>query len=322
MRRIVLVIGILCGFAAVAAAEDCEQILPFNALDQKTGNIVASLRPELLQARLGGLAVRITGIAPVERRRVLVLVDKSGSMAPKNGVGSHQKETLEVTENTLTELLKELPHGVSVAYGFFNDKTVFTEGFFRDPKELQQAVAATREKLPKPDQGGTALFDALHQAILRFETPQPGDVIVLLSDGGENRSRLTEREFEKEMRRSGVRLALLFLNQHSTDYAEPFVQTIISLAEDTGGAISSLDISDRSWANKKEVAANREAIRKFWTTEVLGGYTLQVQVPGSLKKPRKWKVQANVEGDPRLKHATLQYPEKLNPCPVNTAAAH
>lgn len=314
--------GMLCGFAAGLAAQDCTQNLPFNAFDQKTGNTVTALRPELLQARLGGLAVRITGISPVEHRRVLVLVDKSGSMAPKNNLGTHQKETLEVTENTLAELLKELPHGVSVAYGFFNDKTVFTEGFFRDPKELQQAIAVTREKLQKPDQGGTALFDALHQAILRFETPQPGDVIVLLSDGGENKSKLTEGEFEKEMRRSGVRLALLFLNQHSTDYAEPYVGTIISLAEDTGGAISSLDINDRSWTDKKDVAANREAIRKFWTEEVLGGYTLQVQVPANFKKAKKWKVQLNAGTDAQLKHVTLQYPVKLEPCPVATAAAH
>ena len=319
MRSALLLLLVLAN--CPAHAQECTQILPFNALDQKTGNIV-SLRPELLQARLGGLAVRITGIAPVEHRRVLVLVDKSGSMAPKNSLGSHQKETLEVTENTLAELLKELPNGVSVAYGFFNDKTVFTEGFFRDPEELQQAIAATREKLRKPDQGGTALFDALHQAILRFETPQPGDVIVLLSDGGENKSRLTEGEFEKEMRRSGVRLALLFLNQHSTENSEPFVGTIISLAEDTGGAVSSLDINDRSWADKKDVAANREAIRKFWTAEVLGGYTLQVQVPANFKKAKKWKVQLNAGTDAQLKHVTLKYPVKLEPCPVKTAEAH
>lgn len=271
---------------------------------------------------MGELSVRITGIMPVEHRRVLVLVDKSASMAPKNSPGSHQKEVLEVTEDTLTELLKELPEGVSVAYGFFNDKTVFTEEFFRDSKELQQAIADTRQKLQKPDQRGTALFDALHQAILRFETPQPGDVIVLLSDGGENKSKLTEGEFEKEMRRSGVRLAMLFVNQHSTDYAEPFVRTIINLAEDTGGAVSSLDIDDFSWTSKRDVAANREAIRKFWTVEVLGGYTLQVQVPANFKKAKKWKVQLNARANAQLKHVTLKYPAKLEPCPVKTAEVH
>ena len=322
MTRIVLVIGILCGFAAASAAQDCTQVLPFNALDQKTGNTVTSLRLELLQARMGELAVRITGIMPVEHRRVLVLVDKSGSMSPKNDLGSHQKEVLAITENTLTGLLKELPQGVSVAYGFFNDKMVFTEGFLHDFKDLQQAIADTRQKLQKQDYGGTALFDALHQAILRFETPQAGDVIVLLSDGGENRSKLAEREFEKEMRRSGLRLALLFVNQHSTEYAEPFVQTIISAAEDTGGGVGILDVSDRSWVDKKDLAANQAAIRQFWTAEVLGGFALQVQVPATLKKAKKWKVQLNAGTDAQLKHVTLQYPVKLEPCLVKTAEVH
>jgi von Willebrand factor type A domain len=320
MRPALLLLLVLAN--CPAHAQDCTQILPFNALDQKTGNTVTSLRPESLQARMGDLAVRIIGIVPVEHRRVLVLVDKSGSMAPKNNLGSHQKEVLEATENTLMELLKELPQGVSVAYGFFNNKTVFTEGFFRDFKELQPAIADTRQKLLKPDYGGTALFDALHQAILRFETPQPGDVIVLVSDGGENKSKLAEGEFEKEMRRSGLRLALLFVNQHSSDYEEPFVRTIIGLAEDTGGGIGMLDVDDPSWVDKRKVAETRAAIRKFWTAEVLGGYGLQVQVPANLKKAKKWKVQFNAGTDAQLKHVTLKYPVKVEPCPVKTAEVH
>jgi hypothetical protein len=320
MRSALLLLLVLAN--CPAHAQECTQILPFNVLDQKTGNTLTSLRPESLQARMGDLVVRITGIVPVEHRRVLVLVDRSGSMSRHNDLGMHQKEALEVVEDTLKDVLAELPSGVSVTYGFFNDKAVFTEAFFSDSRQLQQAIADTKQKLQKPDSGGTALFDAVHQAILRFGTPQPGDVIVLLSDGGENKSRLTEGEFEREMRKSGLRLALLFVNQHATDYAEPYVLSILDLAKNTGGAVGMIDIADLSWTSKKDVPVNREALRKFWMQEILGGYALQVQVPGSLKKPRKWKVQANTGGDPRLQHATLQYPEKLEPCPVNTAAVH
>jgi hypothetical protein len=322
MRQIVFLICVLSGFAIAVPAQDCTQTLPLNVVDQQTGNAVTPLQLEAFHARMGEVAIRITAISPVERRRVLVLVDTSGSMAPKNNVGSHQKEALEVTEQTLTELLKELPRGVSIAYGLFNDKAVFTEGFFSDFKQLQQAIAETRQKLEKQDEGGTALFDALQQATGRFETPQPGDTIVLLSDGGENKSKTTEGKFEKEMRRSGVRVALLFVNQRSTDYAAPFVPTIIELAHETGGAVGIIDISDMSWASKKEGSSNREALRRFWTQQILNGYLMQVQTPATLVKPRKWKLTIGAKNNAELKHVTIQYPAKLAPCAVSKAAVH
>jgi hypothetical protein len=320
MQRAALLMVISCGL--LAAAQDCTQTVPMNALDQKTGRAVTLLSSDVFQARMGTMTVPITAIKPVKERRILVLVDQSGSMAPKNNLGSHQKEALQITEDTLAELLTDLPGGVSVAYGFFNDKMVFTEGFFSDSRQLQQAIADTRQKLQKPGSGGTALFDALQQAMLRFGTPHSGDVIVLLSDGGENKSKSTERESVKEFRRSGLRLTLLLVNQHSSEWAEPYVSTVIGLAEETGGAISTIDINDPSWTTKKDAAANQTALRRFWTEEVLSGYVLQVQVPSSLKKPRKWKVQVNTGTDAQLKHVTLQYPEKLEPCPVSTAAVH
>ncbi|HMC29420.1 MAG TPA: vWA domain-containing protein [Candidatus Angelobacter sp.] len=286
------------------------------------GTGVEALQSSLFQARMGDLSIPIIGVQKVEHRRVLVLVDQSGSMARRNSIGSHQKEALDITEDTLNELLQDLPIGVSVAYGFFNDKAVFTEGFFSDSRQLQQAIADAKQRLKKPESGGTAMFDAIHQAILQFETPQPGDALLLLSDGGENKSKLTEGKFEKEFRRSGLRLELLLVNQHSPEFAEPYVSMFIGLAHETGGSVGIIDINDMSWAIRKDAGANREALRKFWTQEVLGGYLMRVQPPRTLTKPRKWIVRISADSNPELKHVTLQYPAKLAPCTLSWAAAH
>ncbi|HET9838883.1 MAG TPA: vWA domain-containing protein [Candidatus Angelobacter sp.] len=322
MKRIVVVIAILFGCAPAVPAQDCTQTVPFNVVDEKTGVAVVSLRPEMFQARLGEMAIPIASVQAVEKRRILLLVDESGSMERTNKLGSHQKEALQVTEDALTQMLAQLPGGLSVSYGVFNDKAAFADGFFTDPKQLQQAIAETRQKLPKLGRGGTALFDALLQAAARFDTPQVGDAILLLSDGGENRSKATEGKFEKEFRRSGLRLALLWVNQHENEYVEPLIPTVTNLARATGGAVGTIDINDASWITAKDSAANRLALRKFWTEEVLSGYALKVQVPASFSKPKKWKVQLNGVADRELKHVALQYPEKLAPCPVSTAAVH
>jgi len=67
-----------------ALAQDCTQTLPINVLDQKMGTGVEALQSSLFQARMGDLSIPIIGVQKVEHRRVLVLVDQSGSMARRN----------------------------------------------------------------------------------------------------------------------------------------------------------------------------------------------------------------------------------------------
>ena len=302
-----------------AHAQDCAQTLPLNVLDPKTGNALMSLTPESLQARMGEAPVRIAGIAPAAKRRVLVLVDESGSM-----LGNPQKKALQSVEETVGELLAHLPDGTSVAYGFFSDTSVFTPEFFSDPERLRQAIAEARTQMPTTGKGDTPLFDALHQAMLRFGTPQPGDTIVVLTDAGENKSKLRPGKVGNEIRGSGLRLVLLLVKQLSPIPAEedPYWGTLIGIAQDTGGAIGTIDTTDRSWRNRKDSELNRQALRKFWIQEVLGGFLMQVQVPAGLQKPGKWSVRIDPAAYPELKHAIIQYPAKLVPCPLNTVAVH
>lgn len=306
----------------VAAAQDCTQTVPVNVLDQNTGNAVTALSPELFQARVGDGAIRITGIKPVERRRVLVLVDQSTSMAQKDGVGSYQKEALEAVEETLAELREKLPAGTSLAYGFFNDTAVFTPGFLSDPAKLRDAIAEAKKQLPRPEKGETSLFDALHQALLRFGVLMPGDTMVVLTDTGENKSKMHPGGVEKELRKSGLRVALLLVQRHEPIEVTPYWDVMTSLAEYSGGPVETIDIGDRSWLRRKDSESNREALRKFWTQEILGGYLMQVQTPATLAKARKWSLRINPTNHPELKHVTIEYPAKLAPCAISAAANH
>jgi VWA domain-containing protein len=320
MKTVVCAAFFFC--AALGAAQDCTQTLPINVLDRKTGNAVTWLKPESLLARMGDSAVRIMAVGPVEHRRVLVLMDQSASMAPKDAVGTFQKEALEAVEDTMGELLQQLPAGTSVAYGFFNDTWVFTPEFLSDPTRLHDAIAETKSQLPKAGKGETSLFDALHEAMLRLGTPNAGDTIVVMTDTGENKSKLYPGKVEKELRESGIRLVLLLVQQHLPVELVPYQDTMTSLAENSGGAVETIDTADRSWLTRKNSEANREALRKFWTQEVMGGYLLRVQTAAGVAKPHKWSVRINQTASPELKGAVIRYPAKLAPCPVSTAAVH
>ena len=313
-----------CVLIHFAVAQDCTQKVPVNVLDQKTGVAITSLQPGIFQASAGKITVLIKGLAQVERRRIVVLEDESESMAAHNTPGEYQKDAMEATDKTFSSLLSQLPSGVSVAYGFFNDKAVFTDGFFQDPHQLEEAIANAKRQLNKPGTGDTALFDSLREAVRLFQTPQVGDTIVLVTDGGENKSKLSTAELERELYTTGVRLILVLVKHPHPESPEEidYANWLPGLATKTSGTTAVIDITNRSWQDPKAATLNRAVLREFWIQQVLSGYIMEVQVPADSPKARKWSLRLNTTESPRLKQTILQYPEKLPPCPVSTAAVH
>lgn len=313
-----------CVLIHFAAAQDCTQKVPVNVLDQKTGVAITSLQPGIFQAAAGKVTVPIKGLVQVERRRIVILEDESESMAVNNTPGEYQKNAMEATDKTFSSLLSQLPSGVSVAYGFFNDKAVFTDGFFQDSHKLEEAIASAKRQLKKPGTGDTALFDSLREAVRLFQTPQAGDTIVVVTDGGENKSKLGNVELETELRTSGVRLILVLVKHPHPESPQEieYAGWLPVLATKTGGTTAVIDITNRSWQDPKDVTLNRAVLREFWIQQVLSGYIMEVQVPADSPKARKWSLRVNRTESPRLKQAILQYPEKLSSCPVSTAAVH
>lgn len=270
-----------CVLIHFAAAQDCTQTVPVNVLDEKTGVAITSLQSGMFQASAGKVTVPIKGLVQVERRRIVILEDESESMAANNTPGEYQKDAMEATDETFNSLLSQLPLGVSVAYGFFNDKAVFTDGFFQDSHKLEEAIANAKRQLKKPGTGDTALFDSLREAVRLFQTPQVGDTIVVVTDGGENKSKLGNVELETELHASGVRLVLVLVKHPHPESPEEseYVDWLPRLATRTGGTTAVIDITNRSWRDPKDVTLNRAALREFWIQQVLSGYIMEVQVP-------------------------------------------
>jgi len=315
---------VFCALIRVAAAQDCTQKVPVNVLDQKTGVAITSLQPGIFQASAGKVTVTIKGLVQVERRRIVILEDESESMAAHNTPGEYQKDAMEATDKTFSSLLSQIPSGMSIAYGFFNDKAVFTDGFFRDPHKLEDAIVNAKRELKKPGTGDTALFDSLREAVRLFQTPQAGDTIVLVTDGGENKSKSGSIELEKELSASGVRLVLVLVKHLYPESPEEieYAKWLPVLATKTGGTTAVIDITNRSWRDPKDVTLNSAVLKEFWIQQVLSGYIMEVQVPADSPKARKWSLRLNKTEGPRLKQTSLQYPEKLPPCPISTAAVH
>ncbi|HEY7406104.1 MAG TPA: vWA domain-containing protein [Candidatus Angelobacter sp.] len=251
---------------------------------------------------------------------MLILIDTSGSMDPTNSPFTHRREALEILNKTLDELLDKLPPHVRLEFGVFNNNTAFGPEFTADGQQLRRSWVDSTERAKGNRSKDTALYDAVKEALERFDSPQPGDSILMLTDGGDNISRAKPQKLQEEAAKKGVRLfTVLFLGAGAiSSPTEGSPQEMFDFAERTGGSVHVVDVSKRFWTDAKERERAKQEFRRFLNNEVLSGYLLHLKVPAEGGKERKWLLA--VDRLPGQKTRTiLSYPSRLSSCSRESA---
>ena len=154
----------------------------------------AALDPTTVRVTLDGAAAPATattaaaGTAALPTRTVLVLLDGSTSMA--GGVGAARKAAL--------DFARGLPADVRVGLLAFADTPRLVLGPTTDRAAMAAALASARAD------GGTALYDALGAALSTLDGTAGVRRIVVLSDGGDTRSRVALEPTLARLRTAGV----------------------------------------------------------------------------------------------------------------------
>jgi hypothetical protein len=315
----------LVTLAATAVAQDCTQTIPVRVVDKDTRLPIEPLTAAMVTARLGDVSLPVSALAQIGVRRIVVLIDESGSMAgggtPSSPFSHHQRDAILAVKQTLSELMAKLPPGVSIEYGLFNEKWVLSGTFISDPAEVRRSIDEVTASFANIPYVRTAIYDSLHEALKRFGEPQAGDSILLLTDGFDNRSKLSAKELEQEFRATKARLLTMVVYAPYIFAAQEQAKrtSVQELVARTGGSTLAINPVGPSWANNKENLLNTDMVRRFWNERVLTTDVIQVQVPSILKKEAKWKLSLNPEADARLKHAVVIYPTRLSPCRAATA---
>ncbi len=316
--------------ATCAFSQDCTRTVPVNVLTYNTYQVLP-FQPERLRGSLKGRPVTISHFERIKGNRILLLIDISGSM----GDFSQLNDLLDL-------FLGQIPAGSSVAVGFFNDKTLLSDGFISVPKELIKSLERFRGL---EVQGHTALYDAIDQGLRFFQQPNPGDSILLISDGGENESKVQEKALNKALMESGIRVFVILpltgdspaLQSTTAVPGGPLpppdslrisasqiaaeARALSDLVEKSGGAVYPILRSDLRWSHKKWRPRMLDSARKFWLDAVAGGYLISVGVPRDLREPQAWKLSIDKAGDKNLGDGFVIYPRKLMPCSSTDATA-
>jgi hypothetical protein len=277
----------------------CTSYVLVSAFDHKTGDDIKDLNADDFQAKLGNAHVDIVSATQQFTDRLLILVQTDGT----------RNEKIEDVVSLATRLARQAPAGKPIAFGVFVKRTLFGGGFASDPKERARNIGEIAEE--EPNLGKEVhLYDALHQALAVFGPHQPGDTVLLVTDGYDDGSDHSGNGVEKEYMASGTRLMVMLRRTPSHvsgnfmwNPPEPQIHLMEAMSLATGGTYTMFGA--REFAN------------------VWQGYMLGIRLPDA-KKKANFRVQLKGMAAETHRRSNLYYPERLPPCstapPATTAA--
>ena len=292
----------LIAFAAPAVlAQTCTTYVLVDPFNSKTGRGIDGLTAESFQALMGKTSLPVVSATRDFNNRVLVLAETSGSADNKE---------VDALVRGIAAKARTAPTGRPIAFGAFAEETIISKEFLDDPQKRSSAIDEVLAQAARFPGKYASLFDSLHQAIAVFGPHQPGDTILLLTDGHDNKSKRNLNDMEKEFAASGTRLLVVVRPKFTPagvfgDFRQHVREENLSLkilSSSTGGAYTGF--------------RNDSFLEFAWA-----GYLLGIEAPATLDKPKEWKLQLKNSSGKIDKDAFLYSPWKLTPCAPVTAAA-
>jgi Ca-activated chloride channel homolog len=222
-----------------------------------TGTSVTDLKKENFQLFEEGVEQTVTHFtkddAPLS---IGLLFDTSGSMNNKMRKAADAAATFFKTSNVDDEFfLVE-----------FNDRPKLTVPFTTDWDQLYSRIIRTRPF------GRTSLLDAIHLGLVQMKHARNlRKVIVILSDGGDNRSRFSRSEIKNDMLESDVQLYAMGIFDFEDMHKHPVEeqngpQLLDELADQSGGRLYTVD-------NLQDLQSISERISNELRNQYLLGYS-------------------------------------------------
>ena len=193
-----------------------------------------------------------------------IIMDLSGSMTSK---------LIRARESILQFVKTANPQDEFFVIGF-NDRPELIEDFTSSPEDIQARLATVKSG------HRTALLDAIYFGVAKMkEARHERKALLVVSDGGDNRSRYTEGEVKSQVRESDVEI-------YSIGIFDPYAATpeertgpllLNELCEETGGRMFRVD-------DLSEMSDIAEKISTELRNQYVIGYT-----PRDLRRDGKWR---------------------------------
>jgi len=237
MLKISSLILILCALSSLAFGQQSSNSPPtrsviVNVVDTH-GAAVRELTTENFRVHLNGKPTAIIGVHySVAPRRIVALLDISGSMIGE----TPQNQKWRIARDALEDLLTQTPGEVPIAMVTFSSQVQDRFDFHEGRAAIANWLNKHPDGPPRLNRARTALFDAMLQALQLLHPFQPGDAIYAITDGQENASRSSASQVRSQLLSSDVRVfALLFAEPAVADEESESETSFLNMVESSGG---------------------------------------------------------------------------------------
>lgn len=238
MSRLTAWLLIAITHASIATTSSAQQSpaatrsLLINVLDRH-GNPVRDLTRDKFRVRLNGKpATIVDAIYSVLPRRIVVLLDVSGSME-----GSRSSKKWNIAVEAAEAVLRESPADISIALVTFSNQVHDVFDFKQNRSSMLAWFQQDLTRRPKVDLR-TALKDSIVTSLKLLQPPQAGDAIYVITDGGDNLSKHSTSTTNTALSNAGVRLfAFLFAESLPTGEERLGFDDLWELTRNSGGFV-------------------------------------------------------------------------------------
>ena len=293
----------------VAACGD-QLVVPVTIVDKESSVLMHDLTPGAFHIRINGHEISPVGVTlPTEPPRFVLLIDTSGSMYDSDSKWRLTRAIAEQAARTAASDSK-----ISVF--------TFTEQIAPIPRTAPENIIQDIQRAfpgKAPPKARTSLFDAVAQGAAAIEDPRPGDTILVITDGGDNRSKSSARHIESSLVSRGIRLSsILLLGGTQTPEERIGEEMLAELVDRTGGMSMSIGASGTTYAsfggpsfeNSRKHLPKVLANVSGMVATLIRSQSLEIQRPPAMKR-RDLKLEYR---SPQGGKVEMYYPKFVYPC--------
>jgi hypothetical protein len=292
--------------------------LPITVVESH-GLPVQGLVPADFQAKFRGNPVQILSVSrDTHPRRVAILLDVSGSM-----LQAQESDKWMIVREVAGDAVLHLPTDIQIALELFDEKIVETLDFGSGRQAVARRIVAlaggTKAVQSQSKSRTTALWDSLLNAVSIFGSPQPGDAVYLITDGGDNMSKIRPGQIEDSFLGKGIRLFAFLVVSGLMPDEEQGLDVVKRLTKSTGGNYMVLFgvrplVGQPNFRMSEEQKAGLAYSAQVLYAQMKEFSWLGVSLPSPVDKTRDWNLDLNRASNKSHKDLRLFYPHKLIPC--------
>jgi hypothetical protein len=301
-----------------AQEKSCDHHSVFVNVEDEKGQPVAGLTAANFHATVGKQVLAVTLAEPAPPRRIVILLDHSGSM--------YDDFLYYTSRFTITTLVKRASPDIEFAFATYsNDFQIRMELTSNHDKLIETAKQILSDK--STVWGPSAMLDASERGLEMFTPARNGDAVLLVTDGGENKSQTNWADVERRFTGSDARLSAIVVTRvsmagYSEDAARKEIGAVRKMIDAVGGEMFWLganysinrphekDVKFPIALDYHNVPDTADGILRNMATT----YRLQVSPPAGLTKAEDWKLEVTDNLGAKNPALFVRYQQKLYPC--------